>query len=85
MAGFLVRAELVHQPLQLGAIQGEDELVGIRKAELDAVGVVQRLAFDALAVDETPCRLPASSMNIRRPPRTIRACTREARLSRRIR
>src|ERR1039458_4307443 len=50
-SGFLVRAELVDQPVQLGALHGEDELVGIWKAELDAVGVAQRMAFHALAVD----------------------------------
>ena len=51
--GLFVRAELVHQPLQLGAVQGEDELVGIREAKLDAVGIAQRVAFHALAVDDT--------------------------------
>jgi hypothetical protein len=30
---------LVHQALQLGAIHREDELVGILRAEFDAVGV----------------------------------------------
>ena len=50
--GLLVRAELADQPVQLGAVHGEDELVGIRKAQLDAVGVAQRVAFHALAVDD---------------------------------
>src|ERR1017187_1451164 len=46
-----MRAELVDQPAQLRAVHGEDELVGIGKAKLDAVGAAQHMAFHALAVD----------------------------------
>ena len=50
---FLFRpSQLLYQPLQLGAIQSEDQLVGILDAKFDLVGVVQRLLPYPFAIDE---------------------------------
>ena len=46
------RGHLLHQAPQFRAIHHEQELVGILRAEIDAVGVPQRLPFGALPVDE---------------------------------
>ena len=42
--GLLRRAHLVHQAFQFRAVQGENELVGILRAEFDLVGIAQRAA-----------------------------------------
>ncbi len=46
----LLTRHLLHEPFQLGAVQRKDQLVRIGHAELDAVGIVQPLALDALSI-----------------------------------
>ena len=46
------RGSLLYQAVISAPAYREDELIGIRHAELDAVGIAQRLALGAFAVDE---------------------------------
>ena len=71
------RRHLLHQALQFGAIQREDELVGILRAEIDAVGIGAAPArVTRLPLTNVPWRLPQSSSAIVRrfPARCARAC-----------
>lgn len=49
-----MRGHAVKSLMESPVLQGEDELVGIRESELDAVGVFQFLSLDALAVQVHP-------------------------------
>ena len=83
--GFFGGADLLHQPLQLRAVQGEDELVGIGRRRIRCGRIAQRRARHPLAVDQGAVAAAAVFQEYSPFSNTIRACARETRLSRMMR